>query len=98
MKLWRSAMPSFHRCLRRIKELHERGTTVLFVSHDAAAIRALCSRALLMNHGRIISDGAPADVLNRYQEIVMERERAYEAESEALSADGKIAAEVFEPV
>jgi len=86
-----------HRCLRRIKELHDRGTTVLFVSHDAAAIRALCSRAILMNQGRVISDGLPADVLNCYQEIVMERERAYEAESQpadAVSAE----AETFEPL
>src|ERR1043166_3781935 len=87
-----------HRCLRRIKELHERGTTVLFVSHDVAAIRALCSRAILMNHGRIVSDGDPADVLNRYQEIVMERERAYEAESEALSAATPAEATAFEPL
>src|SRR2546421_69708 len=87
-----------HRCLRRIKELHERGTTVLFVSHDTAAIRALCSRAILMNHGRLISDGAPTDVLNRYQEIVMERERAYEAESESLSESETAQAESFEPV
>src|SRR5437016_1985044 len=85
-----------HRCLRRIKELHERGTTVLFVSHDAAAIRALCSRAILMNQGRIISDGPPADVLNCYQEIVMERERAFEAESEALSNATPAEAETFE--
>ncbi len=74
-----------HRCLRRIKELHERGTTVLFVSHDGAAIRALCSRAILMSQGRIIADGVPADVLNRYQEIVMERERAFEAEAQSVS-------------
>jgi ABC-type polysaccharide/polyol phosphate transport system ATPase subunit len=86
-----------HRCLRRIKELHERGTTVLFVSHDAAAIRALCSRALLMNQGRIISDGAPAEVLNHYQEIVMERERAYEAESDKSPAVS-VSAETFEPL
>jgi len=87
-----------HRCLRRIKELHERGTTVLFVSHDVAAIHALCSRAILMNHGRIISDGDPADVLNRYQEIVMERERAFEAESEALSENAPAEAASFEPL
>src|SRR5207249_4303329 len=87
-----------HRCLRRIKELHERGTTVLFVSHDAAAIRALCSRAILMNQGRIISDGSPADVLNCYQEIVMKRERAFEAESEALSNATPAEAETFEPL
>lgn len=72
-----------HRCLRRLKELHERGTTVLFVSHDAAAVRALCSRALLLRAGRIVADGTPADVLNRYQKIIMEREEAYEAQSPA---------------
>ena len=68
-----------HRCLRRIKELHTRGATVLFVSHDAAAVRALCSRAILLKAGRIVIDGKPADVLNRYQKIIMEREEAYEA-------------------
>jgi ABC-type glutathione transport system ATPase component len=70
-----------HRCLRRIKELHERGATVLFVSHDTAAVRALCDRAILLNGGRMIADGTPADVLNDYQRIVMEREEAYEADT-----------------
>jgi len=70
-----------HRCLRRIKELHERGTTVLFVSHDAGAVRALCSRAILLKAGRVVADGKPADVLNRYQKLIMEREQAYDDES-----------------
>jgi lipopolysaccharide transport system ATP-binding protein len=68
-----------HRCLRRLKELHERGATVLFVSHDTAAVRALCERAILLNAGKMIADGLPANVLNDYQRIVMEREEAYEA-------------------
>jgi ABC-type polysaccharide/polyol phosphate transport system ATPase subunit len=72
-----------HRCLRRIKELHTRGATVLFVSHDAAAVRALCSRAILLKAGRIVIDGKPVDVLNRYQKIIMEREEAYEASTHA---------------
>ena len=75
-----------HRCLRRINELHERGATVLFVSHDAAAVRALCSRAILLRAGSVIADGKPADVLNLYQKIIMEREQAYEAESGTPSA------------
>src|SRR5690349_7257461 len=75
-----------HRCLRRIHELQERGTTVLFVSHDLAAVRALCSRAILLNAGRIIKDGKPADVLNRYQKIIMAREQAYE---ESTTASGE---------
>jgi ABC-type polysaccharide/polyol phosphate transport system ATPase subunit len=74
-----------HRCLRRIKELHERGTTVLFVSHDAAAVRALCSRAILLKAGRLVEDGKPNEVLNHYQKMVMEREKTYEAEANSLA-------------
>lgn len=70
-----------HRCLRRIKELHDRGCTVLFVSHDTAAVRALCDRAILLNAGRMIADGTPADVLNDYQRIVMERQEAYDVDT-----------------
>jgi len=75
-----------HRCLRRINDLHERGATVLFVSHDAAAVRALCSRAILLRAGSVIADRKPVDVLNLYQKIIMEREQAYDAESGALSS------------
>jgi ABC-type polysaccharide/polyol phosphate transport system ATPase subunit len=73
-----------HRCLRRIKELHDRGATILFVSHDGGAIRALCERAILLNAGRIVADGGPAEVLNCYQKIVMEREEAYEADTASV--------------
>lgn len=76
-----------HRCLRRIKELHDRGCTILFVSHDTAAVRALCDRAVLLNHGQLIADGSPADVLNDYQRIVMEREEAFDADREEPSDD-----------
>lgn len=66
-----------HRCTRRIKEMQEAGTTILFVSHDPGAIRALCSRAILLNGGRVEADGTPADVLDRYQKVIMAAEAAY---------------------
>lgn len=68
-----------HRCMRRLKEMQEAGVTILFVSHDPHAIRALCTRAILLNAGRMEADGAPTEVLNRYQKIIMSREAAYEA-------------------
>jgi lipopolysaccharide transport system ATP-binding protein len=77
-----------HRCLRRIKEIQERGSTVLFVSHDAAAVRALCSRAILMSAGRVLADGPPSEVLNHYQKIVMEREQEYEEEAAGDETQG----------
>jgi lipopolysaccharide transport system ATP-binding protein len=89
-----------HRCLRRIKEIQERGATVLFVSHDAAAVRALCSRAILMSAGRVLQDGPPSEVLNHYQKIVMEREQAYEDESASddPQPEGEGDAESFAPL
>src|SRR5918911_2312534 len=68
-----------HRCVRRIREMQENGATILFVSHDTSAVRALCSRAILLNAGRIEIDGTPNDALYRYQELIMSREAKYEA-------------------
>jgi lipopolysaccharide transport system ATP-binding protein len=68
-----------HRCLRRIKQMQEKGTTILFVSHDPSAVRALCSSAILLNEGRIEASGKTIEVLNRYQRLIMDHERAYAA-------------------
>src|ERR1051325_5403913 len=76
-----------HRCMRRIKEMQESGTTILFVSHDPAAVRALCNHAFLLNHGQMVAEGKPADVLNRYQKIIMARQQAYEANLKPVDAD-----------
>src|SRR5690349_15088528 len=84
-----------HRCTRRIKEMQENGTTILFVSHDPGAIRALCSRAILLNNGQMVADGAPADVLDRYQKLIMDREAAY-AEGQLAIRGEKAPAEVPE--
>jgi ABC-type polysaccharide/polyol phosphate transport system ATPase subunit len=75
-----------HRCMRRIKEMQENGTTILFVSHDPASVRALCNRAILLNQGEKIAEGSPPDVLNRYQKIIMARQQAYEASAKPSEA------------
>ena len=76
-----------HRCVRRIKQMQESGTTILFVSHDVSAVKALCARAILLNSGSVEADGKPAEVLNRYQGLIMEREEAYDS-SEADNSGG----------
>ncbi len=67
-----------NRCVRRIQQLQEQGVTIVFVSHDVGAVKMLCNRALLLNQGQLVVDGDPNTVVNRYQEIVMARERSYE--------------------
>jgi len=45
------------------------GRTVLFVSHNMAAIKALCTRALLMENGMISAQGTPDEMVQKYLEI-----------------------------
>lgn len=63
-----------HKCLRRIREYKAAGTTILLVSHDAVAVRTLCDRCLLLDGGRLIDDGPPDGVLDRYNALIATRE------------------------
>ena len=55
------------KCLGKMKDVSERdGRTVLFVSHNMAAISTLCTRAILMNNGTIEFNGKTGDALKEY--------------------------------
>ena len=41
------------------------GLTLLFISHDLALVRAICSRIIVMRQGRIVEEGSCLDVLER---------------------------------
>src|SRR6267143_2261242 len=57
------------KCLDRIAELRKTGRTIVFISHDLAAVYRLCDRALLLSHGCILADGPPREVIDQYQQI-----------------------------
>jgi lipopolysaccharide transport system ATP-binding protein len=67
------------KCVRRIRQFRESGTTILFVSHDPTAVRTLCDEALLLHEGRIRDHGRPEEVLETYNAFV-----ARGVDSEAL--------------
>jgi lipopolysaccharide transport system ATP-binding protein len=54
------------KCLGKIDEVARGGRTVLFVSHNMAAVQRLCTRAMLLESGRLVADGAPSAVVARY--------------------------------
>ena len=54
------------KCLGKMSEVSHSGRTVLFVSHNMAAVEKLCSRALLLSHGRISKSGPVPDVVSAY--------------------------------
>lgn len=54
------------KCLGKMREVGNTGRTVLFVSHNMAAVKSLCSRALLIDGGQIQSRGTPEEVVQQY--------------------------------
>ena len=56
------------KCFKRISELKESGTTIVFISHDLTSVELLCNRVLLLSGGRIAADGPPRDVIALYQQ------------------------------
>lgn len=63
-----------HKSFQRIRSFKEQGTSLLIVSHDAAAIQALCDRAILLEAGRLVLDGGPQEVLDYYNALIAEKE------------------------
>ena len=55
------------KCLGKMREVRQReGRTVLFVSHNLAAVASLCTRALLLNGGRVMADASATEITRMY--------------------------------
>jgi lipopolysaccharide transport system ATP-binding protein len=63
------------RCLNRVAEASRQGITVLFVSHDMAAISRLCTRGVMLNGGALVKDGSTDEIVELYQEGAWTRAR-----------------------
>jgi lipopolysaccharide transport system ATP-binding protein len=56
------------KCLGKMSEVAGGGRTVLFVSHNMTAVQALCPRAILLESGRLVADGATAEIVSAYMD------------------------------
>jgi lipopolysaccharide transport system ATP-binding protein len=54
------------RCLGKMGDVAGEGRTVLFVSHNMAAVQSLCSRAIWLDEGKIVDSGQPDEVISNY--------------------------------
>jgi ABC-type polysaccharide/polyol phosphate transport system ATPase subunit len=58
------------KCFGKIFEFKQRGGTIVFVSHDAAAVERLCDRAVLLRDGIVGFDGPTHDAIVRYRQLL----------------------------
>jgi len=58
------------RCLERMRTVLNQGTTLVFVSHDLAAVEATCNRGVWLHQGVMQSEGPVRDVVNSYRQSI----------------------------
>jgi ABC-type polysaccharide/polyol phosphate transport system ATPase subunit/SAM-dependent methyltransferase len=61
------------KCRTHLDAIRERGATILQVSHDLAQVRAMCDRAIWLDHGEIRLEGSADEVTAKY-EAAMQRD------------------------
>lgn len=54
------------KCMQRLEQLSESGVTLLFVSHDIAAVKAFCRRAVYLEKGKVRASGSASDMTELY--------------------------------
>ncbi len=58
------------RYIARVEQVAREGCAVLMVSHDAQAVERLCSRAILIDHGKLAVDAPAREALDRYHALL----------------------------
>ena len=51
---------------KKIMSMFEKGTTVLFVSHNEDQVRRLCTKGILLDHGKLVFSGTAGEAMDRY--------------------------------
>ena len=88
------------KCMRKIREFKNSGGSIVFVSHDMNAVKILCDRALLLDHGAAVEDGDPDKVINTYNFLLARKSKGEEIRvsdsSEGVKSYGNLKAEIIE--
>ncbi len=75
------------KALQRMYDLRDSGTTVLFVSHSIGMVKRFCTEAILLHKGRLVTTGEPAEVVDRYRELLDNSEDAKKAEAGSRASE-----------
>jgi lipopolysaccharide transport system ATP-binding protein len=79
------------KCLDKMEDVGKEGRTVIFVSHNMAAITRLCERTLLIDEGTLVADGSSHSVVSNYLQSELGTVAARKWQDEAKAPGNAIA-------
>jgi ABC-type polysaccharide/polyol phosphate transport system ATPase subunit len=77
------------KCFDVFNDMRDRGRTIIFVTHDMAALQRFCHRALLLERGNPVHLGAPHEVADRYLELNFGRSPEAASGGDGHTGDGQ---------
>lgn len=69
------------KCLGKMHDVAGHGRTVLFVSHNMAAVRQLCPNAVLLSNGRLLAMGTTSEIVDQYASTANQMNRETRAQT-----------------
>ena len=67
------------KAIKRMYDLKDSGSTVLFVSHSMGMVKRFCTEAILLHKGRLVTTGSPEDVVDHYEEMLAKSQEMKDA-------------------
>jgi ABC-2 type transport system ATP-binding protein len=69
------------KCIARVRQLQRDGRTIVFVTHAMQQIHEICDRAVLLDHGRVHTEGEVNDVIKAFRAVMMRGKAEVDADS-----------------
>jgi len=66
------------KCMNRMKQMREKGCTIVLVTHDVQTVRSFCDEAMWLHEGRTEALGKPAEITGRYLQYLFEEQKKTE--------------------
>ncbi len=76
--------PFQRKCLDRIKQFQQDGRTIILVTHSLEQVRQMCDRVVLLESGRLVVDGTPAEAVRHFREVNSEQDHVEQAAHDHL--------------
>ena len=90
------------RCMRKVHELRRREVTIVFVSHAMSDVKAIGTRAMWLENGKLVEIGKPDEVVSKYLARMSEKDATYVqlhgAEAKAGKTAPSVAPEIVETI
>lgn len=68
------------KCFKKMDEIKKNGTTVLLVTHDMSSVVKYCDKVVILNHGKVIKEGDPKEMVDIYKKILVNQYDENESE------------------